>query len=178
MCACVHLPRPTEQMVRTHVYPRRTSAAWIALGGGGKVTSVIPVTPEGQPQPESHVPHWLKGASGRTLGTHGKAGEAFSAIPGGAVFTLGEQTESSHCSPGLAQASCFQILGPRQSPAQDVPFALYHSPSHPSARGLRGGLQAPELLWGPKEEKMKWTLGSKPHRLGGTRPPGGKRRIK
>lgn len=61
MCACVHLPRPTEQMVRTHVYPRRTSAAWIALGGGGKVTSVIPVTPEGQPQPESHEPHWLKG---------------------------------------------------------------------------------------------------------------------
>ena len=172
MCACVRLPWPTEPMACTHVYPRRTSAAWIALGNGGTVTSVTPVTPEGQPQPDSHVPHWLKGASGRTQGTHGKAGEAFGAIPGGAIFTLGEQMESSHCRTHPGQL--LPDSGP-QATSRPGCTLLCHSPSHPSARGLRGGLQALELLWDPKEEKMKWSLGSKPHRLGGTRPPGAKR---
>lgn len=144
VCAHVHLPWPTEQMACTHVYPRRTSAAWIALGKGRTVTSVTPVTPEGQPQPESHVPHWLKGASGRMQSTHRKAGETFGAIPRGAVFTLGEQMESSHCRtrPGqLLPDSGPQILShPR---CTLCPASLTLSPISPGSPGGPAGPGAP-----------------------------------
>lgn len=125
----------------------------------------------GNPSHGARVPDWPKGVSG---GTHREAGEALGAVSRGAVFTLGEQTVSSHC--GTRPGRLLLDSGvPGSPPTRAVPCALHHSPFRPSARGLRGVLGALRLLRGPKEEKMKWTPGSEPHRLRGTRTLGGKR---
>lgn len=108
--------------VCTHVYPRWTPAARIALWGEGASRRALTRAPTDRPslqrrgpacQPRCAGP--ARGTAGGGWGTHGKARKPFGAVSGGAVFTLGEQTMSRHW--GTTSAQWGHAGGARASPS-------------------------------------------------------------
>ena len=147
MCACVHLPWPTEQMVCTHVYPRRTSAAWIALEEVGKSHQSYQSHQRGSPSQRAMCPPGLRGRQAGLWVLTGKPGKPSVPFPGGPSSPW-----ESRWSPATAvldsprpAASRFWAPGnlpPRMYPLPCVTHPLTHQP------GVSGGACRPRSSFG------------------------------
>lgn len=90
----------------------------------------------GQPSRGSHVPTGLRGRQAGLRVLTGKPGKPSVPFPGGAVFTLGEQMESSYCRTAPRPAA--SRLWAAGNLPQDVPFCVTHPLTHQPGRSPGG----------------------------------------